>query len=636
MRKGRLFVAMLCLLVAGTLHLTARAAVKSTTEAAGGEDTIYVAGNPDWYPIEYYDPDTGCYQGVLPQVLERVSEKTGLRFTYIRAGEEDQRLRLAQNCQVEMVSGIAGDSLGLEEQGLAMSTAALVVPGEGSVQVRLAFTKIAGDELVETVNAALAEISQQETGEIVLRFMMANQKEPVPKWLLVGGAVLTVLLVAAVMILILWLRKYRKAARQNENFDQGTGVGNKQYFAEQFEKNIPDQYRELYCVAFIGFDIARVNQYYGEAEAEDQLLFAANELMLSTADNEIVARVSGGGFAVARLSVNEQAVSTWAEELLGRLNRYTEKHGKDYHPDFHMGIYLLRSSDRDSEQVLFNARQGYHQAVNRNLPYVFSQTDQLKRESEALLLKKQTQEAIQNREFRMYLQFVVSKDKGAISGAEALSRWAHPQKGLLYPGSYIELMESDRTISVLDFYIFEEVCRQLERWQMQGKRLSISCNFARVTIDHESFIPHLQKIVEQYHFERSRLVIEITEDAMENDKEIAFVNISQCKEMGFRIALDDVGSGYTSFSDLRDYPIDIVKIDRSILTAAVNQRGIALLKGMISLAHSMQMEVLCEGVETADQADLLRQLGCDYMQGYYYYRGIPSEEANQLLREKAI
>lgn len=628
----RIFAAMLCIFIAGALRLTACAEVVSTTEAAGGADAVYVAGNPNWYPIEYYDPDTGRYMGVLPRMLERISEKTGLRFIYIRAGKEDQRLRLAQNSQVEMVSGIAGDSLGLEEQGMAMSNAVLAAPGEeGSVEVRFAFTKIAGDELVKTVNAAIAEISGQETGELVLRLMMENQKAPVPKWLLVGCAVLTVLLVAAVVILGIWLRKYQKASRQNDNFDQSTGIGNKQYFAEQFEKNIPDQYRELYCVAFIGFDIARVNQYYGEAEAEEQLLFAANELMLSTADNEIVARVSGGGFAVVRLSVSRQAVSTWAEELLGRLNRYTEKYGKDYHPDFHMGIYMLHASDRDSEQVLFNARQGYRQAINGNLPYVFSQTDQLKRESEAMLLKKQTQEAIKNREFQMFLQFIVRRDNGAIFGAEALSRWAHPQKGLLYPGSYIELMESDRTISVLDFYIFEEACRHLERWQMQGKRLSISCNFARVTIDNESFIPNLQKIVEKYHFDHSLLVIEITEDAMENDKEIAFVNISKCKEMGFRIALDDAGSGYTSFSDLRDYPIDVVKIDRSILTAAVNQRGIALLRGMIALAHSMQMKVLCEGVETADQADLLYRLDCDYMQGYYYYRALPSEEANKLL-----
>ena len=120
---------------------------------------------------------------------------------------------------------------------------------------------------------------------------------------------------------------------------------------------------------------------------------------------------------------------------------------------------------------------------------------------------------------------------------------------------------------------------------------------------------------------------------MESDKKTAFENISRCKALGFRIALDDAGNGYTSFSDLRDYPIDIVKIDRSILDSAVNQRGVALLKGMIALVHSLQMEVLCEGVETSQQAELLRQLGCDYMQGYYFCRALPREEANRFLRK---
>ena len=120
---------------------------------------------------------------------------------------------------------------------------------------------------------------------------------------------------------------------------------------------------------------------------------------------------------------------------------------------------------------------------------------------------------------------------------------------------------------------------------------------------------------------------------MENNKEIAFNNVSRCKELGFRIALDDAGSGYTSFSDLRDYPIDIVKIDRTILNSAINPRGIALLEGMIALAHSLKMEVLCEGVETAEQKELLLRLGCDYMQGYYFYRALPQEEANRFLNE---
>lgn len=624
---------MLCILLLWEIFcLPAGAVVLSTPESAGGADSVYVAGNPDWYPIEYYDPDTGCYEGVLPALLEEIGERTGLNFTYICAGKEDQRFRLAQNGQVELASGCAPDDLVLREAGVTAGEAILTVPQEGEeLEVRFAYTKIAGDHLADAVESALGEISQQEIAGLAVSFVVEHPSRTYPKWIFIVEFAVILILAIVIAVLALCLHRYRKASVRDDRYDVVTGIGNKAYFAEHFEKYIPDRYRGLYCVVFIGFDITRVNQYYGEAEAEDQLRFAANELMLSTADNEIAARVSGGGFAVARPSNSEQEAGAWAEELLSRLNRYTEKYGKDYCPDFHAGIYMLQPSDRDCETVLFNARQGYQRAVASNAACAFSHPELLRQESEKLQLKKQTLEAVQNREFRMFLQFIVRGKSGEIVSAEALSRWDHPQKGLLYPGSYIKLMESEKTIAELDFYIFEEACKQLERWQKQGRRLSVSCNFTRITIDHESFIPQLQRIADQYFFERSGLVIEITEDAMENNKEAAFTNVSRCKALGFRIALDDAGSGYTSFSDLRDYPIDIVKIDQSILNAAVNERGIALLKGMIALAHSLQMEVLCEGVETAAQADLLRRLECDYMQGYYFYRALPKEEADRLL-----
>ena len=128
--------------------------------------------------------------------------------------------------------------------------------------------------------------------------------------------------------------------------------------------------------------------------------------------------------------------------------------------------------------------------------------------------------------------------------------------------------------------------------------------------------------------------MEITEDAMEMDKDIAFSNILHCKEMGFLVALDDVGSGYTSFADLRDYPIDIVKIDRSLLNAAVTERGAALLRGIVALAHNLDMKVLGEGAETQGQVELLRKVGCDYIQGYFYYRPLPLAEAKNVLSKK--
>lgn len=457
-----------------------------------------------------------------------------------------------------------------------------------------------------------------------------------PPWLFIIAVTVIIILTAAVVVLSLRLRRYRLGTGQDNEHDPVTGIGNKAYFSRSFNELIETWHREGCCLGFICFDIEHVNRYYGETVAEEQLRFAANELILAASKSDIIARVSGGGFAVAHPFGDGQEIRFWVERLIERLNRYMAKYGKDYRPDFHMGIYTLQPTDRDCEAALANARQGYLRAVSENLPYVFSHQDFLRHESEMLELKKQTIDAIQNREFRMYLQFLVSGGDGRITGAEALSRWEHPQKGLLYPGSYVELMESDRTISALDFFIFEEVCKQLELWNRKRLPYTISCNFARISIDSEDFISQLQEILELYRFPHSRLIIEITEDTVEGNRKVAFDNIYKCKEMGFRIALDDAGSGCSSFSDLRDYPIDIVKIDRSILTAAVDQRGISLLHGMISLIHSMHMEALCEGVETASQRDMLRILGCDYIQGYYFYRAMPVEEAERIILDEAL
>lgn len=499
----------------------------------------------------------------------------------------------------------------------------------------LSVPETAAERLTAAVEGVPGEIREGELTGTAGNTVMESGGEHVSRWLLHAGLTVLALLTAAVAVLAVRLHKYKKAAERNERYDLVVGFGNKKYFAERFERDISDKSRGLYCVVFIGFDIARVNQYYGETAAESQLAFAENELLQSTADHEIAARVSGGGFAVARPSSGEAEAEAWTRKLLSRLNRYGETYGRDYRPDFRAGIYMLRPSDRDCETVLSNARHGYQLAVNDHVDCAFSRWEMLSHEQEKRMLKKRTLEAIQNREFRIYLQPVVRTEDGTISGAEALSRWEHPQKGLLNPRSYIDLMEAENTIQELDFYIFEEVCRQLETWGREERTLSISCNFTRSTVEHRDFISRLREISEQYSFDHARLILEMTEDMEEKSRETVFENITECRELGFRIALDDVGSGYTSFSDLRDYPIDIVKIDRSILNAAVDENGIALLKGMIALVHSLHIKALCEGVETADQAGLLRRLGCDYMQGHYFFQPLPQKEAERVFRENS-
>ncbi len=236
-------------------------------------------------------------------------------------------------------------------------------------------------------------------------------------------------------------------------------------------------------------------------------------------------------------------------------------------------------------------------------------------------------DGLKNNEFKMYLQFIVdNKDKKFVS-AEALSRWDNPQKGIVGPGNYIVHMETAGLISMHDFYMFELACRQLEKWKdTEYQDISISCNFTRITLSEEDCIDKLKAISKRYNFDKSKMAIEITEDAIEKNREIAKRNVRLCKELGFKIYLDDLGSGYTSLANLCDYPIDVVKIDRDILLKTGTKRGKDLFSGIIALAHNLNISVICEGVETEEQNTLVSESDCDYIQGWYYAKALPLEE----------
>ena len=240
---------------------------------------------------------------------------------------------------------------------------------------------------------------------------------------------------------------------------------------------------------------------------------------------------------------------------------------------------------------------------------------------------------IENNEFKMYLQFIVDTKTKRIVSAEALSRWESPQKGTIAPGHYIGSMEASGLISRHDFYIFELACAQLAKWhETEYHDISISCNFTRITLSEEDCIDRLKEIAQKYNFDRTKLAIEISEDTIEPDREVAKCNVKLCKELGFKIYLDDLGSGYTALANLCEYPIDVVKIDRDILLKANTKRGKELLSGIVALAHSLNMSVICEGVETEEQNELMAHADCDYIQGWYYAKAMPTDGCEDFVK----
>ena len=254
------------------------------------------------------------------------------------------------------------------------------------------------------------------------------------------------------------------------------------------------------------------------------------------------------------------------------------------------------------------------------------------RTNENFLLKK-IRDGLKNKEFMMHLQVIVDNKSKKIVSSEALSRWETSKGEIIMPGKYIGIMEKSGLIAKFDYYMFEKVCEKLSKWtNTDFGEITISCNFSRITISENDFVTKIKDIADKYTFNRSKLLMEITEDSIEKNLDIARNNIIKVKELGFHIALDDIGSGYTSLMSLCEYPIDVVKIDREVLLLSDKESGKKLFWGIISLIHNLNLKAVCEGVETEEQNALVSKSECDYIQGWYYSKARPENEAENFAR----
>lgn len=454
------------------------------------------------------------------------------------------------------------------------------------------------------------------------------------KMLLIVLSVFAILLSIAIIILAAFIFKNCRQKQKQETVkmtDSLTGIGNSEYFRHRFEHYISMLSRKFYYIAYIAIEIQRVEKYFGISDAEDLQRYAAHILSSYTDDMDFAVRISDGVFAIAFKRQNKEQAELFIEELLNKLNANEEK----YRMPFRAGIFSLYKSNSDCETALYNARHGYNYAAKNKTKYCFCDDELLSGEALKSRLQRRLSEALKNEEFKLYFQFIVNAESGQICGAEVLSRWENPNEGLLTPNDYIQSMQSAGIIDRLDFYILEQCCRALEKWEKSGLNgFKISCNFTRLTISLSEFQKRFEDIIGRYKINRNNLIIELTEDSLADNRATAYSNILYCKNAGHPIALDDLGSGYTSFSDLCDYPIDIIKIDRHITAKAGTERGKALLKGICNLAKYLGMKIVCEGVENEYENKLVYELGCDFIQGYYYSQIYSLDKAEDFLKEK--
>ncbi len=251
-------------------------------------------------------------------------------------------------------------------------------------------------------------------------------------------------------------------------------------------------------------------------------------------------------------------------------------------------------------------------------------------------LIREMKDAIGNEEFEVYFQPQVNYFTGELSGAEALVRWNHPTKGLIQPDKFIPIFERNGAIRQLDEFVLHKICGLMRQWMDEGIKVSpISVNVSRKDIYNPLLCSRIRKIISFYGISPEMLHIEITESAYIEDSEQIIRVVEQFKSDGFTVEMDDFGTGYSSLNFLKDVPVDTVKLDMRFISRGNSSRGGNILSSVVRMAHSMNMEVIAEGVETRQQADYLKSIGCKLMQGYFFAQPMLSDKFRKMLKSNS-
>ena len=626
MRRKKLLEITLCAV------LTIGALLCCMQDASAGE-TLLISGNADLYPIESYDRGRECYVGLLPELYERLSEQTGYDLVYLPYSKSTTQAQQTANRQADIISAYpsgAVDSGAMRRQVLLCT-----IEHDGAERaIYVGFTNALTPELAGALAQALEDLSGAESIGVLADYTNSSGAEAYrTRWLITLAALIAAMLAAAVA-LIVFARKKRAEQKTNALIDPRYGIGNDRFYLHCVETLLPAPLRSLTYVVCVGCDMTSLEHRCGEAEREELFCRAAEFLRRGCAREDYLACVGRGMFALVCQRSSREAAQRHTEALVRELNAYLEGFRAEYNGSFRAGICSLEENpDYSGEAALYSARQGCAYAFGHGMLCAFGNKRMVGESEQLDRLRRRTAEAVAKGEFEPYFQFVVDRG-GTIIGAETVSRWQSPEDGLLPPSKYIDLMIRAGTVTEHDLYMLRCACVQLQTWKREGRgTLWLSCNFTRQSIADEKILARVREIVEQYDFTRDRLVVELTEDSYTHDREAALRTIEGLHAMGLRIALDDMGAGYSSLSDLCTYPIDGVKIDRSILLDAEEERGRALLAGLVQLAHSMGIRALSEGVETKEQLDIALAAGCDSIQGFYFSRVLPKREAERYLRE---
>jgi EAL domain-containing protein (putative c-di-GMP-specific phosphodiesterase class I) len=323
-----------------------------------------------------------------------------------------------------------------------------------------------------------------------------------------------------------------------------------------------------------------------------------------------------------------------AQKMIGALPRPVNIEGHELRVTTSIGICAYPHDGEDVETLLRNADAAMYHAkqTGRNNFQFFTRQMNIAA-NQRLLLEKDLRLALEREEFTLYYQPQLDLRTGGVVGFEALIRWPHPQRGMIAPSEFIPVAEETGLIAPIGEWVLRRACMQARSWQTLGYPLQVSVNCSAQQFRLEGLVGMVARTLEQTGLSASSLELELTESVIVEHTEHVMARFKALDEMGVKLSIDDFGTGYSSLGYLKRFPIHELKIDQSFVRdVSADPDDAAIVSAIITMAHGLGLQVVAEGVETAEQLAFLKKVDCDWAQGYYFCRPLPAEEIEPLLR----
>jgi diguanylate cyclase (GGDEF)-like protein len=422
--------------------------------------------------------------------------------------------------------------------------------------------------------------------------------------------------------------------------DALTGLPNRVLLDDRLQQAIAHADRDMRSFALLVCDLDRfklINDSLGHRAGDELLQEVARRLSTVVRTADTVARFGGDEFVLIGTSIGDAAdAEALAARVMDVLQAPVRIAAIDIHTSPSIGIAMypddgvsMQALLAHADAAMYSAKQNGRGNFRRYAPGMDAGTE------ESVQLESDLHNAVTQNQFELYYQPKVDTRTGEVRSAEALIRWVHPTRGIVSPAEFIPLAEECGLIGTIGGWVIREACRQTRAWQLDGvPTLRVSVNLSASQFRDSGLVDSIRTALEDADLQARYLEVELTESAVMSDPEKSIAILEQLSAMGVLVSVDDFGTGYSSMSYLRRFPIDKLKIDRVFIDEIVSRpEDASIVRAIVSLAHSLRLKVVAEGVETPAQLDFLKTAGCDEYQGYHFSRPLPAADFERLIRE---